>query len=137
MMTIEQAKQAVELSKEREYLIERANKIHAGDQLFFSATEKSKHWVPRQDQISLEIKEFAEEFRSLLIKELKAQVAKIDKKLRALGVEPDPFDAATPVKTKNDMDEGNPETPNQLIVNVLKPKPVKPQTVTIQMQKSK
>jgi hypothetical protein len=98
MMTIEQAKQAVELSDERKSLINRANKIRMTDAIHFGA-ELKPVW-PKRETVTFEVEKFADEFRALLTKELKAQVAQIDKELRALGVEPDPFDAAAPVKTE-------------------------------------
>jgi len=106
MMTIEQAKQALQLSKERDALIERANKIRMAGRVYFSAKDESElafsgaaRYVS-QAPVMIEVEMFSDEFRALVAKELKAQVSKIDKDLRSLGVEPDPFDAAAPVKTE-------------------------------------
>jgi len=70
---------------------------------------------------------------ALVTKELKAQIAEIDKKLRVLGVEPDPFDAAAPVKEEDDEDE--PAIP--ATVEIAKPKVGKPMRATVVVQKSK
>ena len=48
----------------------------------------------------LDITAMAEQLSKLIGEEARAQVAQIDTELRALGVEPDPFEAAAPKAAK-------------------------------------
>ena len=55
MMTIEQAKEAVELSDERKSLIDRANKIRMADDIHFGA-ELKPTW-PRRETVTFEVEQ--------------------------------------------------------------------------------
>lgn len=109
MKTREDAKRATELCDEKDRLIACANEIRIGDKVYFS-TDAAANGFSRFGA-RLNVKCLQDEFRALVTKELKAQVAKIDKELRALGIEPDPFEAAAPAKPeKEDGEDGGPAT---------------------------
>jgi hypothetical protein len=95
MMSIKNAKQAVALGERRDELIKRAGKIFTATSIHFGADVEPRPGrsvlghLGRQEVVHLDVEKFADEFQSLVTKELRAQIAAIDDELRALGVEPD------------------------------------------------
>ena len=87
MRTLDDAKRATELGRQRESLIERANAIRTAEQVCFSSREKGRQYGP-EHFAHLNVEVLGDDFRALVMRELEVQVAKIDAELRALGVEP-------------------------------------------------
>jgi hypothetical protein len=89
---LDSAKRAVELGEHREKLIECANAIGAAYKIYFGAEEPRPIPLPSAAW-RLEVKMCIDEFKALMIRELKAQLAEIDEEMREHGVEPEPFEA--------------------------------------------
>ena len=87
MRMLDDAKRTTELGRQRESLIERANTIRTAEHVSFSAREKGRQYGP-EHFTHLNVKVLGDDFRALVTRELKAQVAEIDAQLRVLGVEP-------------------------------------------------
>jgi len=67
--------------------------------------------------ITLDAKFTEDKFRSLVTEELKERLAEIDQKLRKIGVERDPFDAAAPQKG---IAEGANDRPQKARIEIIK-----------------
>jgi hypothetical protein len=92
-MTLDDAKRATELGSKRERLIDLARTIRMADNLLFAAGRERISGMPRIfDPITMSVEACADEFRALVAKELRAQVATIDDELRALGIDPGSID---------------------------------------------
>lgn len=100
MMSIEDAKRAVEINRKRESLIEIANQIRMSEKQLFAAPRDTRGHTYAPHLTTMEVKFEGDRFRKLLTEDLQQQMAVYDKQVREIGIEPDPFDAAAPVKTE-------------------------------------
>jgi hypothetical protein len=79
---------------QREALINRAAAIYVANELHFGAVDERgtppelREYRSRVSTLRFDAKECADEFRALLVKELRSRLGKIDDELRKLGAQP-------------------------------------------------
>jgi paraquat-inducible protein B len=100
MKTRRDAERVVELSDKRENLHKLASSIRMADEIAVGdpveiARELRSSYTVRRDMM-FTFSHLADELRDLIKRETVQQIAEIDKELKALGVEPDEFEAAAP-----------------------------------------
>ena len=95
MPTIDHAKRAVELSEQRDALMKTGSRLRRENIQLAVIEDQRSRYSGECDRVLI-VEQLNARLRDLIKEEVAAQVARLDDEIRALGFEPDEFDAAAP-----------------------------------------